>query len=77
MLKILIVQPQHFKPHVDRLARGVLGQPRAVKPAAGFAQAMEFSVSYSIGGVPCRGVATVHVAPAYDTAVMAVTAAIA
>jgi hypothetical protein len=49
---------------------------RSAVPAAGFAQAVEFDVSYSIGGVPCRGVAKWHVAPAYDTATMAMTAAL-
>lgn len=53
-----------------------LGTPRAAKPIAGFAQAWEFPVAYSVGGVPCRGLATLHVAPAYDTAVMAMTAAL-
>lgn len=64
--KLMAIQPQALQ----------LGQPRAAKPAAGFSQALEFPVSYSIGGVPCRGVATVHIAPAYDSAVMAVTAAL-
>jgi hypothetical protein len=29
-----------------------------------------------VNGVPCRGVATLHIAPAYDSAVMAMTAAL-
>jgi hypothetical protein len=53
-----------------------LGPPRSARPIAGFAQALEFQVKYSINGVPCQGLATVHIAPAYDTAVMAVTAAL-
>lgn len=53
-----------------------LGSPRQALPAAGFAQAYEFDVSYTIGGVPCLGVAKVHIAPAYDTQTMAMTAAL-
>lgn len=53
-----------------------LSAPRQAKPIAGFAQAWEFQVTYSVGGVPCRGVATLHLAPAYDSAVMAMTAAL-
>lgn len=53
-----------------------LGDAREAKPAAGFARAFEFQVSYRINGAPCRGVAKVHVAPAYDSAVMAMTAAL-
>ncbi len=53
-----------------------LGQPRATRPVAGFAQAVEFPVRYFINGVPCQGVAKVHIAPAYDSAVMAMTAAL-
>jgi hypothetical protein len=64
--RLMAIQPQNLQ----------LGQPRAARPIAGFAQAMEFPVSYGINGVPCQGVATVHIAPAYDTAVMAVTAAL-
>lgn len=54
-----------------------LGQGRAATPATGFRQAVEYPVSYVAGGVPYRGVAKVSVAPAYDTATMAVTAALA
>jgi len=53
-----------------------LGPPRPATPIAGFARALEFPVTYSINGTPCQGMATVHIAPAYDTAVMAVTAAL-
>jgi hypothetical protein len=64
--RLMSLQPQGLQ----------LGAPRAVRPIAGFAQAWEFPVAYSVGGAPCRGLATVHVAPAYDSAVMAVTAAL-
>jgi hypothetical protein len=53
-----------------------LGPPRQVRPIAGFAQSWEFPVMYRIGGVPCRGVAKVHIAPSYDSQVMAMTAAL-
>ena len=53
-----------------------LGQPRQARPPAGFAQAFEFDVSYSSRGVAYRGVAKVSVAPAYDTATMAMTSAL-
>ncbi len=64
--KLMALQPQGLQ----------LGQPRAARPIQGFAQAYEFPVTYGIGGVPCRGVATLHIAPAYDSAVMAMTAAL-
>jgi len=53
-----------------------IGQPRQTAPIAGFAYGYEFDVAYSAGGVPCRGVAKCHVAPSYDSAVMAMTAAV-
>ncbi len=54
-----------------------IGQARQAHPAAGFRQAVEFDVSYSAQGVAYRGVAKVSVAPAYDSATMAMTAALA
>lgn len=53
------------------------GPGRTATPATGFRQAVEYPVSYVAGGVPYRGVAKVSVAPAYDTATIAVTAAFA
>lgn len=64
--KLMAIQPQNLQ----------LGTPRPVQPVAGFQKAMEFPVRYSVNGVPCQGLATVHIAPAYDSAVMAVTAAL-
>ena len=64
--RLMSLQPQGLQ----------LGAPRPVRPIAGFAQAWEFPVAYSVGGAPCRGLATVHIAPAYDSAVMAMTAAL-
>ena len=53
-----------------------LGQPQQVQPIAGFQYAYAFEVRYSVRGVPCQGVAIVHIAPAYDTSVIAMTAAL-
>jgi hypothetical protein len=64
--KLMSIQPQGLQ----------LSAPRQAKPIAGFSQAYEFQVTYTIGGVPCRGLATLHIAPAYDSAVMAMTAAL-
>ena len=64
--KLMAIRPQGLQ----------LSAPRQAKPIAGFAQAWEFQVSYNINGAPCLGVATVHIAPAYDSAVMAMTAAL-
>jgi hypothetical protein len=54
-----------------------LGPPRDATPAAGFARAWQFEVAYTIQGAPCRGWAKANVAPAYDSAVYAMTAALA
>ena len=54
-----------------------LGDPRPGRPVTGFAQAQEFDVSYNAQGIAYRGVAKVSVAPAYDTATMAMTASLA
>ncbi len=64
--KLSAMQPQNLQ----------LGQGRPARPAAGFAQAVEFDVSYLARGVAQRGVAKVSVAPAYDSATMALTAAL-
>ena len=62
---------------VMRLQNLQLGNARQAQPAAGFRQAVEFDVAYSAQGVAYRGVAKVSVAPAYDSATMAMTAALA
>lgn len=64
--KLSALQPQNLQ----------IGQPRQAAPIAGFAHAYQFDVTYSIGGVACRGVVKCHIAPAYDSAVMAMTAAL-
>lgn len=53
-----------------------LGNPQPAAPLAGFAQAYVFDVQYVASGVLCRGVAKVSIAPVYDSAVMAMTAAL-
>ncbi len=53
-----------------------IGQPRQAAPIAGFARAYQFDVTYSIRGVACRGTVKCHIAPSYDSALMAMTAAL-
>lgn len=53
-----------------------ISEPIADQPIAGFQQAYTYQVQYSIGGVPCRGVATCHIAPYYGGSTMALTAAL-
>lgn len=53
-----------------------LGQPQRATPVHGFAAAYQFEVTYAIRGVPCRGIAKCNINVAYDTAVMAMTAAL-
>jgi hypothetical protein len=53
-----------------------LGPPREATPAAGFARAWQFEVAYAVQGAACRGWAKANVAPAYDSAVYAMTAAL-
>ena len=64
--KLMAMQPQNLQ----------LGPPKAAKPVAGFTQAVQFDISYSVRGVTNRGVAKCNIQTAYDTAVMAMTAAI-
>lgn len=64
--KLMAIRPENLR----------IGQPRQAAPAAGFASAYQFDVSYMVHGAPCRGVVKCNVAPAYDTAVMAMTAAL-
>lgn len=64
--KLMALQPEGLR----------LGAPRDATPAAGFERAVEFDVTYSVNGVPCRGVAKWHGVMAYDTATMAMSAAL-
>lgn len=64
--RLMAIRPQNLQ----------LGPPRQGNPIAGFKQAVEYDVRYNVNGVPCQGVATVHYAPAYDTATFAMTAAL-
>lgn len=64
--KLMALQPQDL--HLSR--------PRPAVPVAGFAEAYDFDVSYSVQGIASRGVVKVSIAPAYDTATMAMTGAL-
>lgn len=64
--KLMALRPENLR----------IGQPAPAKPAAGFAQAWQFEVAYGYNGAPCRGIVKCHIAPAYDSAVMAMTAAL-
>jgi hypothetical protein len=64
--KLMAFQPQNLQ----------LSGARPARPVAGFGQAYEFDVQYSVRGIPSRGVAKVSVATAYDSATMAMTAAL-
>ncbi len=64
--KLMALQPQNLQ----------LGPGRGARPVAGFSQAVEFDVAYSVRGVAYRGLAKCNVQTAYDTAVMAMTFAV-
>jgi hypothetical protein len=53
-----------------------VGQPTPAAPIAGFSSAYQFDVTYSSRGIASRGVVKCHIAPAYDSAVMVMTAAL-
>ena len=53
-----------------------VGQGQPCDPIAGFQSAYVFPISYSIGGVPCKGQAKCHLAPYYGGVTMAMTAAL-
>ncbi|MCU1235470.1 MAG: hypothetical protein JWP63_3437 [Candidatus Solibacter sp.] len=53
-----------------------LGEPRPAKPVPGFTQAVEFDIAYSTANGPVRGIAKCNIQPAYDSTLMAMTAAI-
>jgi len=53
-----------------------IGPPRQTTPLSAFAHAYEFDVSYAVRGAPCRGKVKCHIAPAYDSALMVMTAAL-
>jgi hypothetical protein len=64
--KMSALQPQNLR----------VSQGRRAAPVAGFTQAFEYDVQYQARGISMRGVVKCHVATSYDTAVMAMTAAI-
>lgn len=49
------------------------GPPRPAPGVFGFPYAWDFDVDYTVGGVPCRGVARCSVAPSYDFCTMVMT----
>ena len=53
-----------------------LGEGKSCTPIAGFQYAFTFPVTYSIGGVPCQGLAKCHAAPYYGGVTMVMTAAL-
>jgi hypothetical protein len=65
----------------DTLARQCqqfqMGHPRAAQPIAGFHTASEFDYTYTVNGVPCRGIAKCSVANSYDMCTMIITCAAA
>jgi hypothetical protein len=64
--KLMALQPQNLR----------ISQGRKATPVSGFTQAYAFDVEYNARGMANKGIAKVHVATAYDTAVLAMTAAI-
>ena len=64
--KLMALQPQNLQ----------VGPPRQATPVAGFKSAAVFEVSYVSRGIASRGLVKVSIAPAYDTATMAMTAAL-
>ncbi len=64
--KFAAMQPQNLR----------IGEAKRTTPIAGFMRAYEFEVTYTARGVNYRGLAKCHVVTSYDTAVMAMTAAI-
>jgi len=64
--KLMALQPQNLR----------VGNPRRAAPVSGFAQAYEFDVEYTVRGMATRGIAKCHIAPAYDSATMVMTAAL-
>jgi len=64
--KLMAIRPEQLQ----------LSRPVAAKPIAGFSQAWRFEVSYYAQSAPCRGLVTCHIQPAYDSSVMAITAAL-
>ena len=65
--KLMALRPQNLH----------IGPARQVTPRAGFAQAYEFEVHYSMGSNTAQGIAKVNIAPAYDSAMFVMTAALA
>jgi len=52
-----------------------MAEPRPSQPIVGCAHAWEFDYTYTVNGVPCRGVAKCSVAPSYGMCTMVLTCA--
>lgn len=64
--KLMAIRPENLQ----------VGQGQPATPIIGFQSAYVFPIAYSIGGVPCQGQATCHLAPYYGGVTMAMTAAL-
>jgi len=64
--KLMAIQPEQLQ----------VSRPISSKPIVGFSQAWQFEVTYFVQSAPCKGRVTCHIQPAYDSCVMAMTAAL-
>ena len=64
--KLMAIQPEQLQ----------LSQSVSVKPIPDFSQSWQFEVTYFVESAPCKGRVTCHIQPAYDSSVMAMTAAL-
>lgn len=64
--KLMALRPENLQ----------VGQGTSCDPITGFQSAIAFPITYSIGGVPCQGMAKCHMAPYYGGVTMAMTAAL-
>jgi hypothetical protein len=65
--KLMALQPQNLR----------IGPPQNATPVTGFTRAYQFVVDYSARGLTTHGIVKCSIATSYDTAVMAMTAALA
>ena len=65
--KLMALQPQGLR----------VGPPQNATPVTGFTRAYRFVVDYSAGGLTVHGIVKCSIATSYDSAVMAMTAALA
>jgi len=64
--KLMAIRPENLQ----------IGQGQSCPSMPGFQYAVVFPVTYSIGGVPCQGLAKCHAAPYYGGVTMVMTAAL-